>query len=212
MFIFRLKRCWDRGVLVEARPRLDRDRASWVIHWSNVTMGASPVAQQERIHLLMQEIWVQSLGWEYHLKKEMATHSSMLAWGILWTEEPGREALWGWKSDTTEQLNWTERIIFNLISQATEAINKADRSGIDIFFVVIKSLSCIWLFCNPMYCNPPSSFCPWSFLGKNTGMGCHFLLQGVFLTQVLNPRLLYWQVDSLPVSHQASPRQLLDIY
>ena len=46
------------------------------------------------------------------------------------------------------------------------------------------------------------------FLGKNTGMGCHFLLQGVFLTQGLNSCLLHWQVGSLPLSHQRSPNQL----
>ena len=34
--------------------------------------------------------WVQSLGQENPLEKEMATHSSILAWRILWTEEPGR--------------------------------------------------------------------------------------------------------------------------
>ena len=34
------------------------------------------------------ESWVQSLGQEDHLEKEMATHSSLLAWKILWTEEP----------------------------------------------------------------------------------------------------------------------------
>ena len=37
----------------------------------------------------MQETWVQSLGWE-DLEKEMAIHSSILAWRIAWTEEPGR--------------------------------------------------------------------------------------------------------------------------
>ena len=37
----------------------------------------------------MQETWVQSLGQEGPLEKEMATHSSILAWEILWTEEPG---------------------------------------------------------------------------------------------------------------------------
>ena len=37
----------------------------------------------------MQETWVQSLAWEDHLEKEMAAHSSILAWKILWTEEPG---------------------------------------------------------------------------------------------------------------------------
>ena len=37
----------------------------------------------------MEETWVQSLGWEDALEKEMATHSSILAWKISWTEEPG---------------------------------------------------------------------------------------------------------------------------
>ena len=37
----------------------------------------------------MQETQVQALGWEEPLKKEMATHSSILAWEITWTEEPG---------------------------------------------------------------------------------------------------------------------------
>ena len=37
----------------------------------------------------MQETWVQSLGWEDTLEKEKATHSSILAWRIPWTEEPG---------------------------------------------------------------------------------------------------------------------------
>ena len=38
----------------------------------------------------MREIWVQSLGQEDPLEKEMATHSNTLAWKIPWTEEPGR--------------------------------------------------------------------------------------------------------------------------
>ena len=38
----------------------------------------------------MQETQVQSLGWEDPLEKEIATHSSTLAWKILWVEEPGR--------------------------------------------------------------------------------------------------------------------------
>ena len=37
----------------------------------------------------MQDMWVRSLGWEYPLEDSMATHSSMLAWRIPWTEEPG---------------------------------------------------------------------------------------------------------------------------
>jgi len=38
----------------------------------------------------MQETWVQSLGWEDPLEKGMSIHSSILAWKIPWTEEPGR--------------------------------------------------------------------------------------------------------------------------
>ena len=53
---------------------------------------ASQVAQWLRSHLpmhKMQETWVQSLGWEDPLEKEMATPSSILAWTIPRTEEPG---------------------------------------------------------------------------------------------------------------------------
>ena len=49
--------------------------------------------------------WVQSLGWEDPLEKEMATHSSILAWSIPWTEEPGGLQSTGCQeSDMTEQL------------------------------------------------------------------------------------------------------------
>ena len=55
----------------------------------------------------MQETWVQSLGREDLLEKEVATHSSFLAWKIPWTEEPGLGySPWGRKeSDTTERLH-----------------------------------------------------------------------------------------------------------
>ena len=49
-------------------------------------------------------MWVLSLGWEDALGEEMATHSSILAWKIPWTEEPGRLQSMGHKeSDTAEQ-------------------------------------------------------------------------------------------------------------
>ena len=50
---------------------------------------ASLVAQQVMNLPAMQETWVRSLGWEDPPEKEMATHSNILAWRILWTEEPG---------------------------------------------------------------------------------------------------------------------------
>ena len=54
----------------------------------------------------MQETWVPSLGWEDPLEKGMTTHSSILAWRIPWTEEPGRlHRPWGHKElEVTELL------------------------------------------------------------------------------------------------------------
>ena len=48
--------------------------------------------------------------------------------------------------------------------------------------------------CGPIDCSLPGSSFPWSFLSKNTGMGCHFLLQGIFPSQGSSPPLL-------PASH-----------
>ena len=53
-------------------------------------LRASLVAQMVRHLPAMQETWVRSLGWEDPLEKGMATHSSILAWKIPWTEESGR--------------------------------------------------------------------------------------------------------------------------
>ena len=55
-----------------------------------LTPGASLVAQRLKHLPAMWETRVQSLGWEDPLEKEMATHSSTLAWKIPWTEEPGQ--------------------------------------------------------------------------------------------------------------------------
>ena len=52
-------------------------------------LRASLVAQRLKRLPAMWEMWVQSLGREDPLEKEMATHSSILAWRIPWTEEPG---------------------------------------------------------------------------------------------------------------------------
>ena len=50
---------------------------------------ASLVSQRVKHLPAVQETWVRSLGWEDPLEKKMATHSSILAWRIPWTEEPG---------------------------------------------------------------------------------------------------------------------------
>ena len=61
---------------------------------------ASLVAQRLKCLPAMQETWVRSLGQEDPLEKEMATHSSILAWRIPWREEPGRLQSMGLQSQT----------------------------------------------------------------------------------------------------------------
>ena len=61
-----------------------------VIQLVSEETGTSLVAQTVKRLSTMRETWVQSLDWEDPLEKEMATPSSILAWIIPWTEEPGR--------------------------------------------------------------------------------------------------------------------------
>ena len=63
----------------------------------------------------------------------------------------------------------------------------------------VNSLSCIRLFATP-WTLLIRLLCPWDFPGKNTGVGCYFLLQGIFQTQGSNLCLLRWQADSLPLA------------
>ena len=81
-----LKSLWLIAVLkVWAQGQQDQ-------HYQNVLRNANylaPVAQRLKHLPAMQETWVRSLCREDPLEKEMATHSSILAWRIPWTEEPG---------------------------------------------------------------------------------------------------------------------------
>ena len=58
----------------------------------------------------MQETWVQSLGWEDPLEKEMATHSNILAWTIPWMEEPGRQ-----QSTESQSQTWLSNFTNDMI-------------------------------------------------------------------------------------------------
>ena len=57
---------------------------------TEILEAASLVVQMAKSLVVMQETWVQSLGLEDPLEKEMATHSSTLAWKTPWTEQPGK--------------------------------------------------------------------------------------------------------------------------
>jgi len=64
---------------------------------------------------------------------------------------------------------------------------------------MLSHFSHVWLFAT-LWTLACQFLCPWDSPGKNNGMGCHFLLQGIFLTQGSNLHLLcllHWQVDSI---------------
>ena len=68
----------------------------------------------------------------------------------------------------------------------------------------VKSLSCARLFATPWTVACTKFPCPWDFLGKSTGVGCHFLLQGIFPTQGSNPDLPHCRQALYRLSHQGS--------
>ena len=169
-------------------------------------MGNSLVTLGRLIHLPMQETKVQSLSREDLLEKGMATHSSILTWEIPRTEEPGRlqsmvSPSQTWLSNWTTTTNELHRIqkgkrTLTVLLQEHTACFFEHRHTCSV------TQSCLTL-CNPTDSSPPGSSYPWNFPGKNTGMGCHFLLQGIFPSQESNPyllRLLYRQADSLPLA------------
>ena len=72
----------------------------------------------------------------------------------------------------------------------------------DLICLVVQS--CLSL-CNPMDCSPPGSSVHADSLGKNTGVGCHALLQGIFPTQGLNMGALHGRQILYHLSHRGSP-------
>ena len=81
----------------------------------------------------------------------------------------------------------------------------------DVIIYIIEYCICVSLFtqswpilCDPMDYSPPGSSVYGIFPSKNTGVGCRFLLQQIFLAQGSNLYLLHWQADSLPLRNLGS--------
>ena len=70
--------------------------------------------------------------------------------------------------------------------------------------MTMKSLSRVRLFVTPWTTQPTRLLCRWNFLGKNTGLGCHSLLQGIFLTQRSNSGLLHCRQILYRLTHKRS--------
>ena len=122
----------------------------------------SLVAQTVKSLPVMQETWVRSLGQEDPLEKEMATHSSILAWEIPWMEELGWQQSMGHKeSDMTEGFH------FQLVSQLYHKSHKfIDSLEIESLFILYLLKYCIThspTHCllqaklKHIYCDPPLS-------------------------------------------------------
>ena len=71
-------------------------------------------------------------------------------------------------------------------------IQRKGRKEFSRSVLVLVTQLCLTL-CDPMDCDPTRLLCPWNSLGKNTGVGCHSLLQGIVPSQGLNPSFLHWQ-------------------
>ena len=82
---------------------------SWLMYYSYIAFIFSLVAQTVKRLPTMRETWVQPLGWQDLLDKEMATHLSILAWKIPWMEEPGR--LWSMGSQRVRH-DWATSLHF----------------------------------------------------------------------------------------------------
>ena len=93
------------------------------------------------------------------------------------------------------------------------SLNLCHQVCICLYYVCLcaQSFSHIQLFATPW---TAGLLCPWGFPSKNTGVGCHFLLLGIFQTQGWNSSLLcllHWQADSLP-SPPGKPLLVLQVY
>ena len=181
---------------------------------------ASLVAQTEKNPPVMQETWVQFMSCEDPLEKEMATHFSILAWRISWTEEPGElQSIRSQKeSDTTEQITC---IIYTynmyvmtyipspLLALSVRSCSHSSTQGhirVKICAYYVTSVGSNAL--QPYGLYPARLLCPWDSPGKNTRVDCHAFLWGIFQIQGSDLGLLcllHWQAGSLPLVPPGKP-------
>ena len=110
-------------------------------------LRASLVAQRLKRLPTMRETWVRSLGWEDPLEKEMAIHSSILAWRIPWTEEPG-----GLQSTGSQRVGhyWATSLHFNILicpgilMENLMTSQKLTKGLNELANMLITFMVCIW--------------------------------------------------------------------
>jgi len=132
----------------------------------------------------IQETQVWFLGWEDSLEKQIATHSSVLAWRIPGLGEPG-----GLPSMGSHRVrhDWSD---LAAAAAAVRGYKYHENNRIQLIVnCCLVDKSCLSLL-QPHRLKSTRLLCPWDFPGKNTGVGCYLLLQGIFSTQESNLCLL----------------------
>ena len=95
----------------------------------------------------MRETWVQSLGWEDPLEKEMAIHSSSIAWKIPWTEEPDRLQSMGSqrvRHDWATSLSFTFKVYWN-VKTCSFIQHALRRKGSMLFVNITNQMTKMWV-------------------------------------------------------------------
>ena len=150
----------------------------------------------------MQETWVWSLGWGDPLEEEMAAHSSILAWTIPWTEEPGGRRSTGSQSWPDWACTHTDD---HLRRWGVCVIHEWD-VGVGHTGGIIK-WSMKWRSAVSESFRPRVLYSSWNSPGQNTGVGSLSLLKGIFPTQGSNPGLPHCRRILYQLSHKGSPSE-----
>ena len=148
-----------------------------------------PAVQKVKSLPATQKTWVWSLGQEDHMEKGMATHSSIPAWRIPWTEDAGRLQSVGLQSWTGLATN-TTNTIFDYEWIKDKDSNCFNHVNLVHACVRAELLIRVQLFGTPLT-KATRLLCTWNSPVKNIRVGSHSLLQGIFLTQGSNPDVLH---------------------
>ena len=138
----------------------------------------------------------------------MAPHSSTLAWKIPWMEEPGSLQSMGSLRvghDWVTSLSLFTFIIGEGNGNPLQCFYLENPRDIGAWWASVYGVTQSWTRLKRLSSSSSRLLFPWDSPGKNTGVGCHALLQGFFLTQGSNPGLLHCRQILYHLSHQENP-------
>ena len=162
----------------------------WPKDWSfSFSISPSLVAQTVKRLPTMRETWVQSLGWEDLLEKEMATHCSILAWKIPWMEEPGRLQSMGsqrvkhhWATSLISSSEYSGPISFRMDWLDLLAVQGTGTRGqmvaLSLFQRIMPTQESNQglLHCGGILYNWGLREAPWYMVSISNSVGCHSIL------------------------------------